>query len=49
LLSPQGKVLFNGHPLEEGLATDLQKLGVKLNLQDGLKGMSPLRSAEKND
>lgn len=47
LLSPQGKILFNGHPLEEDLAAAFQKLGVKVNLAAGLEGMSLPRSMEK--
>ena len=30
LIAPDGKVLFNGHPLEEKLAAALDKLGVTL-------------------
>lgn len=30
LLSPEGKVLFNGHPMDEGLGVALGKLGVSL-------------------
>jgi len=34
LISPEGKVLFHGHPVDEGLGAALQKLGVTLPKTD---------------
>ena len=40
LLDPRGKVLFNGHPMDDKLTVALTKLGVQLDLNGGMETAS---------
>jgi thiol-disulfide isomerase/thioredoxin len=37
LIAPDGTVLFNGHPMDDGLVAALKKLGVTIDVTAGLK------------
>jgi thiol-disulfide isomerase/thioredoxin len=41
LIAPDGTVLFNGHPMDDGLVIALKKLGATINLMAGLEDNRP--------